>query len=439
MPSLPKLRQRKGTLPPRPRRGGRAVARAQRPRPLWRRILSPATPVGLLRLAVFALTLIAIGTAVLVVRSHVEAQLASVPPAPERVEPQPSPLERLTPDTFEDTLIGWYLGLRASDINTPPSDSDEPVPFTVERGETARSVAQRLQELGLITDARLFELYLRYYGLSTKIEAGDFVLRRNMTIPEIARALQQARAKEVVITIKEGWRMEEIADYLGEEGVVDPQEFLAVARNPEALSPDIRSQLAFIQALPPGATLEGYLFPETYRVAVGSDPETIIATMLRTFDGRVPVKWREDAAARGYTLHQIVTMASIIERETPRADERPLVSSVYWNRIEGRCPESGPYLQADPTVQYAMGRPGEWWWKPPSVEVYAQIQSPYNTYLNPGLPPGPIANPGLSAIQAAVYPAQTVYCFFVATGDGGHVFAVTLAEHERNIKIYQGK
>ncbi len=433
-----KRRQRRGTLSPPPHpRGRRPVER--HPRPLWKRVLAPQTPLGILRLAVLGLVLIALSVAFLIVRSRVEAQLVAVPPAPEHVEPQTSPLERLNPDTFEDTLIGWYLGLRASDINTPPSDSDEPVDFVVERGETARSIAQRLQEKGLIRDAKLFQLYLRYYGLGTKLEAGHFTLRRNMTIPEIARALQQARAEEVVITIKEGWRMEEIADYLGQEKVVDPQEFLSLARTPAALSPSIRSKHAFLQALPPGATLEGYLFPETYRVAVGSSPETIIATMLDTFDARVPAKWREDAAARGYTLHQIVTMASIIERETPRADERPLVASVYWNRLEGRCPEAGAYLQADPTVQYAMGRPGEWWWKPPSVDVYSQVQSPYNTYLHPGLPPGPIANPGLSAIKAAVYPAQTQYCFFVATGDGGHVFAVTLAEHEQNVKRYQGR
>ncbi|NPA91911.1 MAG: endolytic transglycosylase MltG [Chloroflexi bacterium] len=430
--------KRQGTLspPPHPRR---TSPRRETPRTWWRRLLTPRTPWEILRLLLLGLIFVALGAAFLIVKSRVEAQLVAVPPPSRLVEPQESPLERLNPDTFEDTVLGWYLGLRASDLNSPPSTSDEPVDFVVEKGETARSIARRLEEKGLITDAKLFELYLRYYGLGTKLEAGHFILRRNMTMPEIARALQQARAEEVVITIKEGWRMEEIAEYLGEERVVDAQEFLSLARTPSALSPDIRNRHAFLQALPPGATLEGYLFPETYRVAVGSSPEAIIAVMLKTFDERVPTKWREDAAARGYTLHQIVTMASIIERETPRADERPLVASVYWNRLEGRCPEAGAYLQADPTVQYAMGRPGEWWWKPPSVEIYSQIQSPYNTYLHPGLPPGPIANPGLSAIKAAVYPAQTRYCFFVATGDGGHVFAVTLAEHERNIEMYQGK
>ncbi len=431
-----KRRKRRGTLPPRPLPVTRPSPSS---RPWWSRVVNPQTPLGLLRLAVFGLTLMVIGVSILIVRSRVEAQLTAVPPAAGRVALPRSPLERLTPDTFEETLIGWYLQLRAADINTPPSESEEPVTFIVERGEPARSIALRLQEVGLITDARLFELYLRYYGLSTRLEAGEFTLRRNMTMPEIAQALQQARAREVVITIQEGWRIEEIAEYLAEQGVVDPQEFLSLARTPEALSPELRSQFPFLQALPPGSSLEGYLFPETYRVAVGSDPETIIAIMLRTFDERVPPKWREDAAARGYTLHQVVTLASIIERETPLADERPLVASVYWNRLEGRCPEAGTYLQADPTVQYAMGRPGEWWWKPPSIDVYRQVQSPYNTYLYPGLPPGPIANPGLSAIQAAVYPAQTQYCFFVARGDGGHVFAVTLAEHERNIEIYQGR
>jgi len=116
-----------------------------------------------------------------------------------------------------------------------------------------------------------------------------------------------------------------------------------------------------------------------------------------------------------------------------------LVASVYWNRLSGVCTKEvgGAYLQADPTVQYAAGRPGEWWWKPPSVEAYATIQSPFNTYLRPGLPPAAIASPGLTAIEAAARPAETKYCFFVAIGDGAHVFAVTLAEHEANRARYQ--
>ena len=132
-------------------------------------------------------------------------------------------------------------------------------------------------------------------------------------------------------------------------------------------------------------------------------------------------------------------MASIVEREARLADERGLIASVYWNRVSGACSAEtgGAYLQADPTVQYAAGRPGEWWWKPPSVEAYQEIKSPYNTYLRPGLPPGPIASPGLSAIQAAADPTQASYCFFLAMGDGSHVFASTLAEHQANIARYQ--
>jgi UPF0755 protein len=144
-------------------------------------------------------------------------------------------------------------------------------------------------------------------------------------------------------------------------------------------------------------------------------------------------------ARSGRSLDQVINMASIVEREAPLADDRPLVASVYWNRLDGRCAKEavGNYLQADPTVQYAAGRPGQWWWKPPSVEAYQTIQSPYNTYLWPGLPPTAIASPGLSAIQAAAAPAETQYCFFVATGDGAHVYATTLAEHQANIARYQ--
>jgi UPF0755 protein len=161
--------------------------------------------------------------------------------------------------------------------------------------------------------------------------------------------------------------------------------------------------------------------------------------MLDNFEARVTPEVLAPARQAGRSVAQVITMASIVEREALRADERPIIASVYWNRISGACTKEtgGAYLQADPTVQYANGRPGEWWWKPPSVEAYQTVVSPYNTYVHPGLPPAPIASPGLSAIQAAVEPMETQYCFFVATGDGGHVFATTLAEHEANMAQYQ--
>jgi UPF0755 protein len=186
-------------------------------------------------------------------------------------------------------------------------------------------------------------------------------------------------------------------------------------------------------------TLEGYLFPDTYRLPARATPADLVRRMLDNFGQRLKPEIEVAAAENGRSLAQVIIMASIVEREAPRADERPLVASVYWNRLSGVCTKEvgGAYLQADPTVQYAAGQPGEWWWKPASVEAYASIESPYNTYLRPGLPPSAIASPGLSAIEAAAQPAETKYCFFVAIGDGAHVFAVTLAEHEANMARYQ--
>ena len=200
-------------------------------------------------------------------------------------------------------------------------------------------------------------------------------------------------------------------------------------------------QYAFLAGRPGKPSLEGYLFPDTYRLPARASSSEVLAAMLNNFDEKVGPGVRAAAADSGMSLQDAVTLASIVEREAVQADERPLIASVYRNRLANACPDvGGPYLQADPTVQYARGRPGDWWWKPQSIEEYQFVQSPYNTYLNPGLPPGPIASPGLSALEAAVNPAETVYCFFVATGeDGRHVFARTLAEHEANVAIYGGQ
>ncbi len=257
-----------------------------------------------------------------------------------------------------------------------------------------------------------------------------------MTMAEIADRLQRARYEEITFTVPEGMRAEEVAELLDVKGVMDGSAFLAMVQGGSASA----GAIGEYDWLPAGlTTLEGYLFPDTYRLPVPAQPSDLLKRMLDNFQAKVNHDTLASAGQAGRGLEQVVIMASIVEREAPRADERPLVASVYWNRASGACSREtgGAYLQADPTVQYAAGRPGEWWWKPPSVEAYSTVQSPYNTYLRAGLPPAAIASPGLSAIEAAVKPADTKYCFFVATGDGGHVFATTLAEHQQNIANYQ--
>jgi UPF0755 protein len=231
-------------------------------------------------------------------------------------------------------------------------------------------------------------------------------------------------------------RAEEVADLMNIQGILDGEAFLALVNGGSASA----QALGDYEFIPAGlSTLEGYLFPDTYRLPAPATPSDLLTRMLDNFGQRVTPEVTAAAEQAGRGLQQVVTMASIVEREATQADERPLIASVYWNRVSGACSSEtgGAYLQADPTVQYAAGRPGEWWWKPPSVEAYQQIESPYNTYLHPGLPPAPIASPGLSAIEAASNPAQTQYCFFLGAGDGRHVFAETLAEHQANISQYQ--
>jgi UPF0755 protein len=262
------------------------------------------------------------------------------------------------------------------------------------------------------------------------------MLAESMTIPAIAQELQQARFEEVLVTIPEGFRAEEIAERLAENFVIDGERFLTAVRQPRNLS--LFDDYDFLQRLPVAASLEGYLFPDTYRFPVNvSEPEIVLASMLENFEKRVGTDGLIGGSS-GLSDYDLITLASIVEREAVQGDERPLIASVYLNRLNGACPDvGGRYLQADPTVQYAKGTTGNWWWKPQTIEEYAEVQSLYNTYLNPGLPPGPIASPGLLAIEATKSPSQTVYCFFVATGDDGrHAFARTLAEHERNLAIY---
>ncbi len=391
-----------------------------------------------LRLMLFLVPVLALAVLGFVLVSFVSAQLQDVPEPPKVALLRPAseqPLD-LRPETLELRALGVYLRLQEEALAQPAGGDDELQPFTIESGETALTVSSRLEEAGFIRDGNLFRVYMRYNGIDQRLAAGDFEISRSMSMKEIADVLQRARYEEIVFTVPEGMRAEEVADMLDVRNIMDGDSFLALVRSGSQAA----QALGDYPWLPAGlSTLEGYLFPDTYRLPVPATPNDLVQRMLDNFGQRVTDDVLAPAQQAGRGLEQIIIMASIVEREAPLADERPLVASVYWNRVSGACSDQtgGAYLQADPTVQYAAGRPGEWWWKPPSVEAYATVQSPYNTYLRPGLPPTAIASPGLSAIEAAAQPAQTQYCFFVATGEDSHVFATTLAEHEANIAQYQ--
>ena len=348
--------------------------------------------------------------------------------------------KNLNPDNFETQALQFYLNMNHDAIYKPVDPNGALVAFNVELGETGRSISERLQDMGLIRDASLFRLYLRLNNLEQKLEAGDFELSPAMNVPQIAEALQQARRDDILVRIPEGKRAEEIAQALDEAGLVDATDFLAAVRTGDAALLGL-PDYPLMQDKPPGSSFEGYLFPDTYRFPVNARPADILRQMFDNLESKIDQKDRDAVAAGGRTFYQTLILASIVEREAARDDERSLIASTYLNRLGPVCEnEVFGYLSADPTVQYAMGYDPEqdtWWPTVPSVEDYLKVNSPYNTYLYPGFPPGPIASPSLASIKAAIYPAQTSYCYFVATGDGGHVFSETGAEHELNVQSNQ--
>ncbi|MCC6454321.1 MAG: endolytic transglycosylase MltG [Caldilineaceae bacterium] len=404
----------------------------------WRQWISAEYLLtNLIRLAFLVLVgAVILGTWV-VADAHLTEQFLGAPQATSGLIDPTAGQNALTPEYVEAQILAFNLRLRESELSIPAGDDPTQRPFAIVPGEPARFIASRLASAGFVRDADLFNLYLRVTGLERNIEAGNFILAETMTVPEIAEALQNALFEEIPVTIPEGFRVEEIAERLSENNVMESDRFLAAVRAPRTLS--IFGDYDFLSDLPADGSLEGYLFPDTYRFPVfASTPELVLAPFLNNFEEKIGEGGLRGGSS-GMTGRNLVTLASIVEREAVQADERPLIASVYLNRLNGACMADvgGTYLQADPTVQYAKGTVGNWWWKPERIEEYASVTSPYNTYLYQGLPPGPIASPGLSAIQSTQNPTPTDYCFFVATGDDGrHVFARTLAEHQQNMQIY---
>ena len=308
------------------------------------------------------------------------------------------------------------------------------VTFVVEKGDTTTTISERLAQLGLVQSARAFRFLVIWRGAEDRLRAGSFVLRQGMTMDQVIEAFLAPQVREVSITFIEGRRIEEHAETLGKSGAnIDSGQFLALAR-------DGKFAYDFLQGLPKGATAEGYLFPDTYRVIPGeTTPDQLVQLMLKRFGQVGTSKFLEDArkATRlpELTMHQLVTIASVVEREAVLPDERAKIAAVYLNRYR-----DGEGLFADPTVQYAAGKAGAWWPVLREAPRAVAPDSPYNTYVVRGLPPGPICSPGEASLRAAASPDSTPAKYFVRNdvkNDGSHVFATTLAEHEANRVKYQ--
>lgn len=339
-------------------------------------------------------------------------------------------------------VLASYLASNEDALYRSHSVDTRPQRFDVAPGSTARAIAEKLETAELIDDATLFEAYVRVQGIGERLEAGTYYLHPAMTPVEIAAALQDSRAASIRVTMPEGWRLEQIADFLRDSRIpVDSEEYRRRALTGDLTGLDV-SRYPFLNSRPAGVSLEGYLFPSTFELpAEGATAVDLLGRQLDAFLAQV-VPVYTSAVERGETaldLYAVLTLASIVEREAVLPAERPAIAAVYLNRLA-----AGMKLEADPTVQYAMGyqpATGQWWKTPVFLEEYSGVISPYNTYIYQGIPPGPIASPGLDSIRAVLNSDQHNYFYFVATpdGSGGHVFAETYDEHLVNVQRYQGR
>jgi UPF0755 protein len=323
--------------------------------------------------------------------------------------------------------LRFSLEQRRDELETPAGTDPTEQVLTIESGETPFTVAGRLASAGLISDANLFVDYLRVEGLDTQIEAGTYFVNQTQTIPEIAQTVIDSSNSYIRFRVPEGSRLEEVAALIDTNPrfQFSGDAFLQVAGTGAVIPPE----LAELYGIPAGASLEGFLFPDTYILSPNITAEGLRDELLARFREQVNTQFIQDAHSQGLSMRDVVTIASIIERESVHNDENAMIASVYRNRLD-----IGMKLDADPTVQYALNGSRGTWWPRITLADYQNVQSPYNTYLRQGLPPGPIANPALSAIEAAVYPEESGYFFFRVRCDGSsyHQFAETYDEHLAN-------
>ncbi len=300
---------------------------------------------------------------------------------------------------------------------TPASKEESAKTITLHRGLTFKQIAQILEKEGIIHGVNRFILLGRLINAEPKIKAGEYYFEMPASQWSVLRKISEGQVKTYRITIPEGYTLEQIAGLLERAGIVSKEAFLTASSLPEVLS---QHQIE-------GPSLEGYLFPDTYTWSKGMDPAGVIRFFLERFRQVYTPKMAKRAVEMGLSEREVLTIASIVEKETSDDEERPLVSAVIHNRLKKGIP-----LQSDPTVIYGI----------PDFDGNLRREdlrrySSYNTYLIPGLPPGPIANPGISSIMAALSPAPVDYLYFVSKNDGTHHFSSTLEAHNAAVDRYQ--
>jgi len=293
--------------------------------------------------------------------------------------------------------------------------------FAIGKGEGVREISFHLEKEGLIKSRLFFKIYVLSKGVSRNLQAGNYSLSPSMTIPEIAQKIVSGEVTKEKITILEGWNLRDIAHYLENRGISRSKEFLEITKK------DFSEEFSFLKDKPKNLDLEGYLFPDTYYLPLAfstiventsnEELEEIVRRMLENFDKKLTPELREEISRQDKTVFEIVTMASMLEKEVRDFEDKKLVSGILWKRLENGIP-----LQVDATIAYITGK------KTIDIEDL-QIDSPYNTYKYKGLPLGPISNPGLESIKAAIELEYSDNWYYLSTPDGKTIFSKTLQEH----------
>ncbi len=333
----------------------------------------------------------------------------------------------------ERVYLQFLLTQQVEELFAPAGNQPEDTIFEITPGQGASTIAQNLVGAGLLNNSELFLTYANYYGYDRQFEAGRFLIKPGTSVAELAEQLTDAKPFEITLRFLEGWRLEEMAQNfdLVDAPNLSSAEFLRLAQSPKT---EWLDQYPALASLPPGTSLEGYLFPDTYVFLPEITTAEVMEAMLANFEAKVTPDMRQAWGAAGITIHEAITLASIVQREAVLTAEKPTIAGVFLNRVN-----IGMKLEADPTVQYALGYSDSWgnYWKSPLFLDDLTVDHPWNTYVYPGIPPSPIAAPGLDSLQAVATPQESDFLFFVAGCDPAspstHIFATNFDDHLVNV------
>jgi UPF0755 protein len=309
-------------------------------------------------------------------------------------------------------LIGFIFWVKLT-VAAPHSGNGSEKYFVITSGQGLDAIATNLKNESLISNRFVFTLYLKYKGQSGKIKAGEYKIPDNISMVKVSEIITGGKIVTSKITIPEGWSLQKIAERVAANTVVTASEFTEAAKMKPAYT-----KFAFLNGLAAGDSLEGFLYPDTYVLSAKPTADEIVERMLENFDKKFSDKYQQKLKTSGMTMKEVVTLSSIVEREVAKADDRRLVASVFLNRLNIGMP-----LESCATIQYVLGVS-----KKQFTYAETETPSPYNTYINPGLPPGPIGNPSIDSIDAVLFPEKSDFLFFLSS-NGVTYFSKTLEEH----------